>query len=72
VLRICLGAGAARNAARARKRLRELGIRRRVQSLDRPKLGPYPWPRGSRRWAAAMELEESSGRTALGKIILVL
>ena len=39
VLRICLGAGAARDAARARKRLRELGIRRRVQSLDRPKLG---------------------------------
>jgi DNA-binding CsgD family transcriptional regulator len=29
----------ARDAARARKRLRELGIRRRVQSLDRPKLG---------------------------------
>jgi hypothetical protein len=39
VLRICLDAGAARDAARARKRLRELGIRRRVQSLDRPKLG---------------------------------
>jgi ATP/maltotriose-dependent transcriptional regulator MalT len=39
VLRICLGAGAARDAARARKRLRELGIRRRIQSLDRPKLG---------------------------------
>ena len=39
VLRICLGARAARDAARARKRLRELGIRRRVQSLDRPKLG---------------------------------
>ena len=39
VLRICIDAGAARDAARARKRLRELGIRRRVQSLDRPKLG---------------------------------
>jgi DNA-binding CsgD family transcriptional regulator len=39
VLRICLDTGAARDAARARKRLRELGIRRRVQSLDRPKLG---------------------------------
>jgi DNA-binding CsgD family transcriptional regulator len=39
VLRICLDAGAARDAARARKRLRELGIRRRIQSLDRPKLG---------------------------------
>jgi DNA-binding CsgD family transcriptional regulator len=39
VLRICVGAGAARDAARARKRLRELGIRRRVQSLDRPKSG---------------------------------
>ena len=39
VLRICVDAGAARDAARARKRLRELGIRRRVQSLDRPKLG---------------------------------
>jgi DNA-binding CsgD family transcriptional regulator len=39
VLRICLATGAARDAARARKRLRELGIRRRVQSLDRPKLG---------------------------------
>ena len=39
VLRICAGAGAARDAARARKRLRELGIRRRVQSLDRPKSG---------------------------------
>ena len=39
MLRICLGAGAARNVARARKWLRELGIRRRVQSLDRPKLG---------------------------------
>src|SRR5580698_10235820 len=37
VLRICADAGAARDAARARKRLRELGIRRRVQSLDRPK-----------------------------------
>jgi DNA-binding CsgD family transcriptional regulator len=39
VLRICANAGAARDAARARKRLRELGIRRRVQSLDRPKQG---------------------------------
>jgi DNA-binding CsgD family transcriptional regulator len=39
VLRICVDAGAARDAARARKRLRELGIRRRVQALDRPKLG---------------------------------
>jgi len=39
VLRLCLDTGAARDAARARKRLRELGIRRRVQSLDRPKLG---------------------------------
>jgi DNA-binding CsgD family transcriptional regulator len=39
VLRICIDAGAARDAARVRKRLRELGIRRRVQSLDRPKLG---------------------------------
>ena len=39
VLRICVDAGAAHDAARARKRLRELGIRRRVQSLDRPKLG---------------------------------
>ena len=29
----------ARDAARARKRLRELGIRRRIQALDRPKLG---------------------------------
>lgn len=38
-LRICLDAGAARDAARARMRLRELGVRRRVQSLDRPKLG---------------------------------
>ncbi len=39
VLRICVDAGAARDAARARKRLRELGVRRRIQSLDRPKLG---------------------------------
>ena len=39
VLRICIDTGAARDAARTRKRLRELGIRRRVQSLDRPKLG---------------------------------
>jgi DNA-binding CsgD family transcriptional regulator len=39
VLRICVDAGAAHDAARARKRLRELGIRRRVHSLDRPKLG---------------------------------
>jgi len=39
VLQICVDAGAARDAARARKRLRELGIRRRVQALDRPKLG---------------------------------
>ena len=39
VLRICIGTGAARDAARARMRLRELGVRRRVQSLDRPKLG---------------------------------
>ena len=39
VLRICIDTGAIRDAARARKRLRELGIRRRVQSLDRPKQG---------------------------------
>jgi DNA-binding CsgD family transcriptional regulator len=39
VLRICIDTGAARDAARARMRLRELGVRRRVQSLDRPKLG---------------------------------
>jgi DNA-binding CsgD family transcriptional regulator len=39
VLRICIDAGAAPDAARARKRLRELGVRRRVQSLDRPALG---------------------------------
>jgi DNA-binding CsgD family transcriptional regulator/tetratricopeptide (TPR) repeat protein len=39
VLRICVDTGAARDAARARKRLRELGIRRRVHSLDRPKSG---------------------------------
>ncbi len=39
VLRISVDAGAAHDAARARKRLRELGIRRRVHSLDRPKLG---------------------------------
>jgi DNA-binding CsgD family transcriptional regulator len=39
VLRICINAGAARDAARARMRLRELGVRRRVQSLDRPKQG---------------------------------
>lgn len=39
VLRICLNAGAVRDAARARKHLRELGIHRRVRSLDRPKLG---------------------------------
>jgi DNA-binding CsgD family transcriptional regulator len=39
VLRICAEAGAERDAARARKRLRELGIRRRVLPLDRPKLG---------------------------------
>jgi DNA-binding CsgD family transcriptional regulator len=38
-LRICVDAGAVRDAAWARKRLREVGIRRRVQSLDRPKLG---------------------------------
>ncbi|HEY2441705.1 MAG TPA: LuxR C-terminal-related transcriptional regulator, partial [Streptosporangiaceae bacterium] len=38
-LRICLDAGAARDAARARKRLRDLGIRRRVRSLDRPRIG---------------------------------
>jgi DNA-binding CsgD family transcriptional regulator len=34
-----VGTGAACDAARARKRLRGLGIRRRVQVLDRPKLG---------------------------------
>ena len=39
MLRICIDAGAAIDAARARKRLRDLGIRRRVQSLDRPRLG---------------------------------
>jgi DNA-binding CsgD family transcriptional regulator/tetratricopeptide (TPR) repeat protein len=39
VLRICAGTGAVRDAARARKQLRELGIRRRVQSLDRPRSG---------------------------------
>ena len=39
VLRIYMETGAARDAARARMRLRELGVRRRVKSLDRPKLG---------------------------------
>ena len=39
VLRIFIDAGAVRDATRARKRLRELGVRRRVQPLDRPKLG---------------------------------
>ena len=39
VLRVCIEAGAVRDAARARKRLRDLGVHRRVQSLDRPKLG---------------------------------
>jgi DNA-binding CsgD family transcriptional regulator/tetratricopeptide (TPR) repeat protein len=39
VLRICVDTGAAHDAARTRKRLRELGIRRRIQSLDRPKRG---------------------------------
>jgi DNA-binding CsgD family transcriptional regulator len=39
VLRICSDAGAVRDAAWARKQLRELGIRRRVQALDRPKAG---------------------------------
>ena len=39
VLRISVDTGAVRDAARARMRLRELGVRRRVQSLDRPKLG---------------------------------
>jgi DNA-binding CsgD family transcriptional regulator/tetratricopeptide (TPR) repeat protein len=38
-LRICVGAGAVRDAARARKHLRELGVHRRVRSLDRPTLG---------------------------------
>jgi DNA-binding CsgD family transcriptional regulator len=38
-LRLCVDAGAARDAARTRKRLRELGVQRRVRSLDRPKLG---------------------------------
>jgi len=41
VLRIYVDVGAARDAARARKRLRELGIQRRVQSLDRPKSERY-------------------------------
>ena len=39
VLQICVEAGAIGDAARVRHRLRELGIRRRVKSLDRPKLG---------------------------------
>jgi DNA-binding CsgD family transcriptional regulator len=39
VLRISIDAGAVRDAARARKQLRELGVHRRVRSLDRPKLG---------------------------------
>jgi DNA-binding CsgD family transcriptional regulator len=38
-LRICVDTGASYDAARTRKRLRELGIRRRIRSLDRPKLG---------------------------------
>ncbi|HET9889467.1 MAG TPA: LuxR C-terminal-related transcriptional regulator [Mycobacterium sp.] len=39
VLPICVDAGALADAARMRHRLRELGIRRRVKSLDRPKRG---------------------------------
>jgi DNA-binding CsgD family transcriptional regulator len=39
VLRIYADTGATRDAARVRQRLRELGVRRRVRSLDRPKVG---------------------------------
>ncbi len=39
VLRICIDVGAVRDAARARRQLRELGVHRRIRSLDRPKLG---------------------------------
>jgi DNA-binding CsgD family transcriptional regulator len=56
VLRICVGTGAVRDAARARKRLRELGIRRRVQSLDRPKVG----------WDSLTDAELAVARLAAG------
>src|SRR5439155_27023979 len=39
VLRICIDAGPAPDTARGRQQPRAPGIRRRVQSLDRPKLG---------------------------------
>ena len=54
VLRICVDAGAIRDAARARKRLRELRIRRRVQSLDRPK----------QEWESLTEAELQAARLA--------
>jgi DNA-binding CsgD family transcriptional regulator len=53
-LRVCIEAGAVRDAARVRKQLRDLGIRRRIQSLDRPKVG----------WESLTEAELNVARLA--------
>jgi DNA-binding CsgD family transcriptional regulator len=53
-LQLAADAGASRDAARVRHRLRELGVRRRVLSLDRPKLG----------WESLTDAEKQVARLA--------
>jgi DNA-binding CsgD family transcriptional regulator len=53
-LEITVAAGATRDAARVRWRLRELGVRRRILSLDRPTIG----------WDALTDAEQHVARLA--------
>lgn len=53
-LEVTVATGATRDTARVRRRLRELGIRRRVLSVDRPKTG----------WEALTEAEQHVARLA--------
>jgi DNA-binding CsgD family transcriptional regulator len=53
-LEITVAAGATRDAARVRRRLRELGVRRRILSLDRPTIG----------WDALTDAEQHVARLA--------
>jgi DNA-binding CsgD family transcriptional regulator len=53
-LQLAADTGANRDAARVRRRLRTLGVRRRVLSLDRPKLG----------WEALTDAEKEVARLA--------
>jgi DNA-binding CsgD family transcriptional regulator len=53
-LEITVAAGATRDAARVRRRLRELGVRRRILPLDRPTIG----------WDALTDAEQHVARLA--------